>query len=165
MTTPSGLASPSRITQESIMPLYENALALIRANLEALQRNERARHVTIGTLSIAQITLINERRFARLKPLPPIDGVIYFIGRHIYDRRILKNGYTIDEVLDQISSALASASQLIPTQRGTLLQNKAGRDDGRGHFVHDIAVLECDGRNPQTQLYSVYPQGDGKGGD
>ena len=102
------------------MPLYENALALIRANLEALQRNERARHVTIGTLSTTQITLINERRFARLKPLPPIDGVVYFIGRHIYDRRVLKNGYTIDEVLSQISSALAEVSQLIPTQRGTL---------------------------------------------
>jgi hypothetical protein len=147
------------------MPLYANAVALIRSNLEAFQRGERASHVTIGTLSTEQVAAINASRASAAKPQSPINGTLYFIGRHIYERRIVKNGYTIDDVVDQIASALGEGSRLIPTHRSTVIQNHVARMDRYGNLVQDQAVLECTARNPQAQLYSVIPKGDGKGGD
>lgn len=147
------------------MPLRPNALALIRANLEALQRGEKVPAVTIAQLTSSQLIAINTRRAAAVSRQPPISGEIYFIGRHIYERRIVKNGYTIEDVLDQIASALAEESQFIPTHRSTVLQNHAGRKDRYGNVVQDEAVLECTARNPRAQLFSVIPKGDGKGGD
>lgn len=78
---------------------------------------------------------------------------------------MVKNGYSIDDVLDQIQSALAEQAKLIPTHRSTVLQNHTNRIDRYGNVVHDEAVLECTARNPRAQLYSVIPKGDGKGGD
>lgn len=76
------------------MPLSEEAPALIRANLEAVQKGNRVRPVTIGTLTDAQLFAINEHR--RAQKIPPIVGEVVFLGGHIYDSRILRDGYTIE---------------------------------------------------------------------
>ncbi|MDQ2924185.1 MAG: hypothetical protein M3R43_01280 [Acidobacteriota bacterium] len=65
------------------MPLYPNAESLIRKNLEALQRRERPPMVKIGTLNPSQLADINANRAALVKPAPPIEDEIVFIGRHL----------------------------------------------------------------------------------
>lgn len=66
------------------MPLYDNALYLIRANLEEIQRGGRVRAVVIGRLTDAQHKAVNEDRAAA--GLPALeDPEVMFIGKHIYD--------------------------------------------------------------------------------
>ena len=148
------------------MPLDPDATEKIRACLEGIARGERPPRIVIGRLTETQTTAINIRRANHKPPLPLITGVVNLVGRHLYERRVLDQGYSIEEVLIQVASALAPESELIDTQRGTLIQNKKGRIDAQGCSVRDVAVLECSGsRTGESQLYSAYPEGDGKGGD
>jgi hypothetical protein len=85
------------------MPLFEGALEIIRTNLEEIAAARRPRRVTIGELSPEHLEQINACR--EENELPPISGEIVFIGRHLYESRIVNNGYSIDDVLEQIESA------------------------------------------------------------
>lgn len=85
------------------MPLSDGALALIRANLEAVQKGNRARPVVIGSLTDPQLAAINDERRAR--GYPTIVAEVVFMGCHVYASRIERDGYTIDDVLDQIATA------------------------------------------------------------
>ena len=84
---------------------------------------------------------------------------IVFIGRHIYASRS-KDGYTIDDMVVQIESALSSASVVFANPKMTAMANPQARPDGYGNRVHDRAIFECTQRKPRTELFSVIPKGD-----
>jgi hypothetical protein len=77
------------------MPLFKWALALIRANLEELQNGNRVRLVAIGTLTDVQLGAINLER--KTHAYPPLVAEVVFIGRHIYESRVVRDGYTIGD--------------------------------------------------------------------
>jgi hypothetical protein len=139
------------------MPLFENALGAIRANLEALDRKEKVKLVSIGTLTDSQLAAIN--RYRNNHGLPPISGEIVFIGSHIYKRRILEDGYSIEDVLDQILSAFDPNSTVI-NGKMSAIKNPTERADRYGNQVRDEAVFECSTKHPRAELFSVVARGD-----
>jgi hypothetical protein len=140
------------------MPLYPNAKVLIRKNLHALQAGERAPRVAIGRLTRPQIEAVNAQQAAKGLPLS-IDEVI-FVGRHIHKSRILGDGYTIEDVLDQIESAMGEGAQVIANNYMTAIRNPTVRADRLGNLVHDEAILECSRYRPNPEVFSVVPKGD-----
>ncbi len=140
------------------MPLHRDAVALIRSNLEMLAAGGRVRPVVIGDLTAPQLAAINAMRVRN--SLPPIIAEILFFGHHIHTSRIVRDGYTIEDVIDQIISALDAAATFIPNPGKTALQNNTGRADRYGNRVRDLAVLECTRKHPRPELFSVMPKGD-----
>lgn len=148
------------------MPLFANALDLIRSNLEQIASGQKPAAIAIGTLTDEQRDAINYARATRTNhlgepaPFPPIQAEILLIGRHLYNSRVLKDGYTIDEVLLQIGNALSTRSQYVPTLKATLIQDRVGRRNRYGELVRDEAVLECTAKYPRPELLSVIPKGE-----
>jgi hypothetical protein len=139
------------------MPLFENALDAIRANLEALNRRERVKLISIGTLTDSQLAAINLYRIKQ--GLPPISGEVVFIWSHIHKRRIMEDGYSVEDVLDQIQSAFHPSSTVI-TGKMSAIKNPVERPDRYGNQVRDEAVFECSTKHPRAELFSVVPRGD-----
>ncbi len=142
------------------MPLYPNAQSLIRANLEALQNGKRVKGVAIGTLTATQLNAINAERAAEGGALPPILEEVIFFGSHAYQSRVLQDGYTIDDVVDQVMSAMDAQSVVVTSTRMTTIQNPIPRADRYGNQIRDKAVLECTRRHPRAELFTVVPKGD-----
>jgi hypothetical protein len=142
------------------MPLYENAVASIRANLEAIQSGRKAKAVAIATLTDIQLEAINRHRLAQNASLPLIVAEVVFIGAHIYRSRIERDGYTIDDVVAQIVSAMSESSALVGNQSMQAIENPTPRADRLGNTIYDRAVFECMSRHPRPELYSVIPKGD-----
>jgi hypothetical protein len=140
------------------VPISEAAPALIRANLEAVQKGNRVRPVVIGTLTDAQLTAINDER--RATGYAPILNDVVFMGGHVYASRIERDGYTIDDVIDQIRSGMDSAAVVLRSPTMTAMENPVERIDRYGNSVRDRAVFECSGKYPRPELYSVMPKGD-----
>jgi hypothetical protein len=142
------------------MPLYENAFDLMRANFDRIAQGRKPQGVIIGTLTTEQLKSVNQLRASHKPPLPPVRGEVLFYGRHLYRSRVMSDGYTIEDVLDQVASAMEAASVAAPHSRVTVLQNPYGRTDRYGNVVRDLAVLECTARHPRPELFSVMPKGD-----
>lgn len=140
------------------MPLTNEGSALIRANLEDLQKGRRVRLVVIGSLTPKQLSDINRQR--RPPYQPPIAAEIVFIGHHAYRSRIAGDGYTIDDVIDQIVSGMDAAAVVLETRKMTAMENPNRRADRYGNFVRDRVVFECSARYPRPELFSVVPKGD-----
>jgi hypothetical protein len=140
------------------MPLRTEAAALIRANLEQIAAGRKARLVEVGALTPKQLADINKHRAAQ--GLIPISGEVVFIGKHIYQSRIEKDGYMIEDVIDQMSSAMQSDSLVLDTNKMTAMENPNLRTDRYGNKVRDRAVFECTARHPRPELFSVVPKGD-----
>jgi hypothetical protein len=140
------------------MPLYPNAKDLIRRNLEALQAGQRVPRVTVARLTKVQIGAVNAQQTAEDLPLS-IDEVV-FVGRHIHNRRILGDGYLIDDVIDQIASAMSEGAVVIANEYMTAIRNPVARMDRLGNLVHDEAILECSKYRPNPDIFSVMPKGD-----
>lgn len=145
------------------MPLNADAVRLIRANLDEAAQGRKPRIVSIGTLTESQLLQINEHR--RNRGLNEITGEVVFCGRHVYDSRVSKDGYTVEDVINQIVSAMSADSRLKISPKMTVIENPMARDDGYGSKVNDQAVLECTCRYPKPELYSVIPRGDKKPSD
>ena len=141
------------------MPLYETALYLIRGNLEEIQRGGKARAVPIGRLTIDQHDAVNAHR-AAANLLPLGDPEVVLIGKHVYDSRIVRDNYTIEDVVAQIASALAADAVVMASAKMTALESVKRREDGYGNWVRDRAVLELTQRKPRAELYSIIPKGD-----
>jgi hypothetical protein len=139
------------------MPLFENATDAIRANLEALDRKEKVRLISIGTLTDSQFTAINQYRIKQ--GLPAISNEVVFIGSHIHKSRIVKDGYSIEDVIDQILSAFDPSSTVI-TGKMSAIKNPTSRADRYGNQVRDEAVFECSTKYPRAELFSVVARGD-----
>ena len=82
------------------------------------------------------------------------------MGQHIYNSRIVGDGYTIEDVPDQIASAMAADAVVLDTSPMTGLESPAPRTDRYGNQVRDRLVLECTARHPRPELFSVIPKGD-----
>jgi hypothetical protein len=142
------------------MPLYANAAALIRANLQTIQDGRKAKAVAIGTLTEVQLEAINRHRLAQNSSLPLIVAEVIFIGGHVYRSRITGDHYTIDDVVEQIFSAMNPDSALVGDLPMQAIENPTARADRFGNTIHDRAVFECMSRHPRPELFSVIPKGD-----
>jgi len=76
----------------------------------------------------------------------------------------MKDGYSIDQVLEQIQSAFSDASVVDFSTSSSVMRNPNQRADHKGNLVNDEAVFECTSRYPYADLYSVIPRGDGRPG-
>jgi len=141
------------------MSLLVNASALIRANLEEVARGRKAHSVVIGSFTAEQFAMLNQLKAAA--QLPELESPeIVFIGSHVYQSRVQRDGYTIDDVILQIQHAMAVSAKVQSTVRMTALKSTARRKDGYGNEVLDEAVFELTQRKPRAELYSVIPKGD-----
>ena len=141
------------------MLLLPNAEALIRSNLEDVAQGRRAQAVVIGSFTVEQHAEINRVREAARLPLLE-NAEIVFLGSHVYRSRVERDGYTIDDVITQITAALATSSKVQLTARMTAMKSTIRRKDGYGNDVLDEAVFELTQRKPRAELYSVIPKGD-----
>jgi hypothetical protein len=141
------------------VPLYPGALAAVRSNLELAAQGKKPPIVRIGILSTDQLAAINAHR--EEDELEPVVAEILFDGRHLYKSRCAQDGYSIEDVLDQIVSALGASSE-VRTGWATVLRSRQSRVDRSGNVVRDEAVFECHSRHPNPELLSVIPKGDGK---
>jgi hypothetical protein len=141
------------------MPLLSNARRTMRINLEKIRDGKNPGLIVIGTLTANQLININAIRTA--EEMPPIVEEVVFKGKHLYESRIDGDGYTIDDVLDQIVSAMDPTSVIVETLKMTGMENPNPRLDRYGNQVYDRVVFECTSRYPRPELYSVMPKGDG----
>jgi len=141
------------------MPLFENADYLIMANLQQLASDYRVRAVEIGRFTEGQFEAINRQKQGQGLPLLEDPGIV-FIGSHAYRSRVIRDGYTIDDMLVQIRSALAVTSIWKSATHMTALRSTIGRHDGYGNEVFDEAIFELTARKPKAELYSIVPKGD-----
>lgn len=140
------------------MPLYHNAFELIRANLETLQKGARVELVAIGRFTDEQFETINEHRQRNKMPLLESPEIVFF-GSHMYDSRVNKDNYTINDIMLQIQHAIVETS-VLKFAGMTALRSTIRRADGYGNMVLDEAVFELTRRKPRAELYSVIPKGD-----
>ena len=140
------------------MPLYADAGLLIRRNLEQIRKAARVRIVPIGALTEEQLGQINAGRFAN--SLNPIISEVVFVGAHIYKSRAIRDGYTIEDVVDQISAAMDTTAVVIDALHMTIMESTNLRADRYGNLVRDRIVFECSARHPRAELFSVMPKGD-----
>jgi len=142
------------------MPLSKNAGELIRTNLEQFRPDVkvRVRPVAIGIPTDSQLEAVNEKQ--NEAGLPLLISEVIFVGWHIYKSRILKDGYRIEDVVDQIASALSCESVVLDSKHMTAFENPNVRKDCYGNEVNDRAILECMARHPRPELFSVIPKGD-----
>ena len=140
------------------MPLKHDAVHLIRTNLNQIRQGKRAQAVIIGHLTEAQLNAINEDRSRR--NFQPLIAEVIFIGSHIYNSRCVRDGYTIEDVIQQITSAMHENSVVQVTTKMTALQNPVARTDALGNQIRDKAIFECSSKYPRPELYSVIPAGD-----
>jgi hypothetical protein len=140
------------------MPLNDNAKKLILKNLLKIHRGRTAWPVVVGHLTGTQLAALNEERSRR--GFPKMSAQVVFVGQHIYDSRVRDDGYSFDDVIAQIESAMDETAvfRVGPKMDGLVSSQK--RDDGYGNEVTDEAVLECSMKFPRPELYSVIPKGD-----
>ena len=140
------------------MPLYKSARKLIRRNLQSCSCGVKPRLVVIGSLTQKQVDDVNQIKTSQ--NLPPITAEVVFDGRHMYRSRCIGNGYTIDEIIEQIESAMDESANILPYTRMTTMTSTKIRKDKYGNDILDQAVFECTARHPRPELYSVIPRGD-----
>jgi hypothetical protein len=150
----------SLVRKVPTMPLYASGLKTIRQNLLRIQAGQKPLVKKVGFFTPEQLTEINAAR--AVHNFPALRSEINFHGKHLYESRCLENGYTVDQILDQIQSAFSDASVIHFTPPSSLLRNPNKRADHDGILVNDEAVFECTGGFPYAYLYSVIPRGDGR---
>lgn len=141
------------------MPLYKNAEYLIRANLNEIAQGHRVRAVAIGVLTDVQFEAINRQKLSQGLPLLESPEIV-FLGKHAYKSRVVRDGYTIDDMVTQITCALAETAIAVASPRMTALRSTELRQDGYGNDVRDEVIFELTARKPKAELYSVIPKGD-----
>lgn len=141
------------------MPLVENAEKRIRKNLQYIRNGRKAHPVVIGFLTDIQLAKMNEERAQR--GFPEMNAKIVFVGQHVYDSRIQQDGYSVDDVIKQITSAMNESSVFHANPKMNSLVSSSTREDDYGNSVIDEAVFECSVRYPKPELLSVIPKGDG----
>jgi hypothetical protein len=135
------------------MPLYPYAIDAIRANLDQISKGNKVKPVVIGLLTTEQLNAINQHRKRQNPNLEPVIAEVLFFGSHIYQSRCVRDGYTADDVIDQIVSAMDSASALVGNLPMQAIENPNQRADRYGNQVHDRAVFECMSRHPRPELF------------
>lgn len=140
------------------MPLYQGATDQIRANLNALRDGLRPPMREIGYLTEVQFEDLNKSRWNlglhRLE-----QNELLFIGRHLYKSRAA-DGYSVEDMVDQITSALAQTAVVSITQHWSRIENLTPRSDRYGNYICDRGILEMTARKPRAEFFSVIPKGD-----
>jgi hypothetical protein len=139
------------------MPLLPSARNKIRVNLQKISAKKPVHYVQVGHLTPEQLAGVNA--FLTAKGFAPVSGEVFFRGTHIYDSRIAKDGYSIDDVIDQITNGMDVASICIEENKMSAIRNETERLDIYGSTVKDTVVFRCGGRTT-PELYSVIPKGD-----
>ena len=132
---------------------------MMSENLEKIQKGIKARPVVIGCLTDEQLLALNSERIQH--NFPPMTAEVVFIGSHIHASRVVRDGYTFDDVIQQIKTAMDENSKFHANPKMNALVSHAEREDGYGNRVTDTVVFECTVRFPRPELYSVIPKGDG----
>lgn len=132
----------------------------MRINLEKIQENPtgKSKLIVIGELTDDQLAAVNRSLATQGRPQAIAEVVFY--GFHTYKSRILKDGYTIEDALDQIESAMEDTSVGLKNPHTTGIENPIRRFDRYGNEVQDRAIFECSDYHPRLQLYSVIPRFD-----
>jgi hypothetical protein len=141
------------------MPLNHNAKDILRVSMKLLAQGDKPLVVTIGVLTAVQHAAITEYRTKHGLP-GLISPEVVFLGRHLYKSRAIKDGYSIDDILDQIESAMSDTAIAIATHKMTALKSISVRNDRYGNQIFDEAIFELTQRRPKAELYSVIPKGD-----
>jgi hypothetical protein len=142
------------------MPLFADGLKKIRRNLVLLAAGQRPAYVRIGYFTAEQVNQINRERSKA--GFVALNAVIVFQGKHLYESRIVSDGYSVEEVLEQIQSAFVQDAELNFQPPSSVMRNAVKRKDRRGFMVNDEVIFECTSRHPFAALFSVIPRGDGK---
>jgi hypothetical protein len=141
------------------MPLHPNIEDKIRVHLHRVAEGERVKAIAIGRLTDDQHRAISKLRLS--VGLPGLDDPeILLVGRHMHQSRVVKDGYSVADVLCQIGNSLAETSIIHGSSKMTIVQSTILRADGYGSMVRDEAVLELFARKPKAELFSVIPKGD-----
>lgn len=143
------------------MPLFADGLNKIRKALNLVAKGERSPYVKIGAFTPDQLLAINALR--EEEELEPIEAIIVCDGKHLYGSRCVKDGYSIDEVVEQTELAFALATDAARSGWSTILRSPNTRIDKEGNHVRDEVVFECHRKHPNASLFSVIPRGDGRG--
>ena len=118
----------------------------------------RVRPIVVGTLTAEQLSAINAER--QKENQPEVIAEVIFLGKHIYQSRVQRDGYTLEDVVDQIASAMSDTAVVSASIKMTCMQSVEYRTDRYCNQVRDMAVFECTARHPRPELYSVIPKGD-----
>lgn len=153
-----GRVGRSPAKQEVSLPLYDGADSKIRANLERLATGERVSLIAIGFFTDGQFEAVNAGRIALDLPVLEQNEIV-FIGRHIFRSRT-NDGYTVEDIIDQISSCLASTSVVNISNHWSRIESSTKRCDKYGNEVIDWGIFEMTARKPRAELFSVIPKGD-----
>lgn len=140
------------------MPIFSGSEGLVRLNLTTIAQGGRPSVVEIGALTHEQFIEVNAIR-AKLGLHEIRENGIVFLGRHLFNSRS-NDGYTIDDMVVQITSAMDSASIVMVNPGMTAIQNPAARIDRLGNRITDRAIFEATARKPRLELFSVIPKGD-----
>jgi hypothetical protein len=130
----------------------------MRLNLERIRDGKEVKTIVIGTLTPEQLEAINAHKLEQ--ELPLIINEITFVGRHIYQSRVEENGYTIEDVLDQIYSGMDPSSVVDADGWQTGLKNPVKRTDRYGKQVNDLVTFLCSSKDSCPELWGVIPKGD-----
>lgn len=140
------------------MPLYADAEDRIRFNLLKIQSGDRAPLTAIGFLTDTQFEQLNTLRAEFDLHLLEQNEII-FIGKHLFISR-MKDGYTVEDIIAQIVSALSADSVVDISASWSRIDNPIARADGYGNAVKDRGVFEMTAKKPRAELFSVMPKGD-----
>ena len=95
--------------------------------------------LTIGELSKNQLDSLNEQR--KKAGFDPLNGLVFFVGKHVHKSRVLGDCYTVEDIIDQIKSAFSEASTAHLSPKMSSLRNPIARGDKYGNQVHDEITL------------------------
>lgn len=139
--------------------LVSNARDLLIEQLSMIKNGEKPKFITIGYFTNEQFDDINNYRKENSFPLLQSNEIIY-MGRHHYNSRT-SDGYCIDDLVEQIFSALQDTSKIKITKKGSCLVSSQPRKDNYGNDkIIDVAVFEFSAHKPRSELFSVIPTGD-----
>ena len=133
----------------------------IRKNLTDISEGKRVEFFTIGYFTTEQFSQINEYRKSNGLPELLSNEIIY-LGRHHYESRCKRDGYSIEDLIIQITSSLSATSTVEINKKGSCLVSSMSRDDGYGNEVTDVAIFEFTAHKPRAELFCVVPKGDVK---
>ncbi|GJH31442.1 hypothetical protein CBA19CS91_01815 [Paraburkholderia hospita] len=138
-------------------PVKPGAIEEARGLLGRIAAGERPKPIDIGTLTQQQLADLNAARVSQ--GLPTVGADLSYRGTHHYQSRAA-DGYSIDDMLAQISNGLSPQSQVVVDRYGRPnLVNQTPRADGYGNNVRDTVTFELSG-GKKPELFSVIPKGD-----
>ena len=141
------------------MPFYHKKKGELLSHLQKIINGERVPVIEIGHLTEEQHQEINKAR-DELEYPPLLSPEILYLGKHHVSSRHGKDGYTAEDILDQIVHILDVDVEIPVTRRQTKMVSKTLRKDAYGNDIIDNGILELMSRKPKAELYSVIPKGD-----